>query len=81
MIRRGTTAHWGSDDGHFPSIFARISRAGRLMKRASCLHECMLRKPYGEQRELGMRSITSLLINYELSRFTSRLTTLSRARM
>ena len=31
-------------------FFARISRAGRLTKQTSCLHEWMLRETYGEQQ-------------------------------
>jgi hypothetical protein len=43
-------------------FFARISRVRRLCKQASCLHESRLTKAYDEQRELGRRSLTSLLM-------------------
>lgn len=43
-------------------FFARISRVRRLCKQASWLHESRLTKAYDEQRELGRRSLTSLLM-------------------
>lgn len=44
------------------SFFSRISRVGRLARHASCLHECMNRENYDEQREREMQSISSLLM-------------------
>lgn len=43
-------------------LFARISRVRSLPFQEPCLHEFLKRKASDEQRERGMRSITSLLM-------------------
>ncbi len=43
-------------------LFARISRVRSLSVREPCLHMFLNRKASDEQRERGMRSITSLLM-------------------
>ena len=57
-------------------FFARISRAERLTIHAPCLHVCMNRKSYGEQREREVQSISSLLMVDEWSGLANMLANL-----
>lgn len=59
-------------DSYAVHFFSRISRVRKRQRQNACLHAGLSVTIYDEQRERGMRSISSLLIRGSMSRVSKQ---------